>query len=96
MTDRRAKNGPRKRKSKYIPREVQDAVIRRDGMVCRYCGKAVRVRRAPREQGPDTIELDHVIPLVLGGESTVDNLVVACLRCNRSKCHRQAPKGMAA
>jgi 5-methylcytosine-specific restriction endonuclease McrA len=29
--------------------------------------------------------LDHVIPLVCGGQDTIDNTVLACACCNRDK-----------
>ncbi len=39
--------------------------------------------------GADIIsfEIDHVIPLYLGGISTLDNLVLSCRKCNRQKAH---------
>jgi 5-methylcytosine-specific restriction endonuclease McrA len=40
---------------------------------CSYCGSK------------DSIEMDHVIPLVKGGRHSIGNLVPACAKCNRSK-----------
>lgn len=57
-----------------IRSSVRRAVMLRDGPKCRYCGA---------EQGP--WELDHVFPSARGGESTEDNLVVACKSCNLEK-----------
>jgi len=37
------------------------------------------------------LEFDHVLPLIAGGKSTVDNVVRACRRCNRRKRNRGAP-----
>lgn len=43
---------------------------------CAYCGA----------DGIDTfLILDHVTPKVLGGRSTIDNLIPACHSCNSSK-----------
>lgn len=42
---------------------------------CYYCGKRVR----------DKYDVDHVIPLALGGSDGPENLVVACVSCNRKK-----------
>jgi len=53
---------------------LRGAVIHRDGEVCAYCGDT---------DGPHHI--DHVVPLSRGGQSTLDNLVVACYACNASK-----------
>ena len=41
---------------------------------CSYCGSS---------DGP--FEIDHVLPVALGGEDVIENLVVACRCCNRSK-----------
>lgn len=57
-----------------IPLPIRRAVIERDGNMCRYCGDT---------SGP--FELDHVLPWSRGGQDTVDNLVRACLPCNRAK-----------
>jgi tetratricopeptide (TPR) repeat protein len=60
--------------TREIPSNVRQAVLDRDDYICRYCGR--------RSQ---TMEVDHVIPVVQGGRSTLDNLVTACRRCNRKK-----------
>lgn len=54
--------------------ECRQAVFDRDGFVCAYCKTA---------EGP--FEIDHIFPVVRGGESNLDNLCVACGPCNRSK-----------
>jgi HNH endonuclease len=56
-----------------IPREVKLSVWRRDRGRCRECG-----------EGFD-LQYDHVIPLALGGASSVDNLQLLCGDCNRAK-----------
>jgi 5-methylcytosine-specific restriction endonuclease McrA len=58
-----------------IPRAIRHDVLRRDGTVCRYCGIDCR----------SEFDLDHVYPSSLGGETSVENLVVACRPCNRTK-----------
>lgn len=42
--------------------------------LCAYCGLRC-----------DAVEMDHVDPVALGGFHTIDNVVPACQRCNRSK-----------
>lgn len=54
--------------------ELRDAVLERDEFRCVYCGE---------EDGP--LHADHVIPITRGGESTLENLVCACCRCNSAK-----------
>lgn len=43
---------------------------------CCYCGKS------PPQV---SLEVDHVIPIAMGGTNDRSNLVVACARCNRGK-----------
>lgn len=52
------------------------SILARDEHRCQYCG-----RRLPASQ----LSLDHVIPRSRGGETTWDNVVCACLRCNVKK-----------
>jgi 5-methylcytosine-specific restriction endonuclease McrA len=33
----------------------------------------------------DRLELDHIIPLAMGGSNTARNIQVLCERCNREK-----------
>ncbi|NGZ07660.1 MAG: HNH endonuclease [Magnetococcales bacterium] len=46
--------------------------------VCHYCGV-----RCP----PQTLTMDHVIPIIRGGQTTRQNCVPACLECNQAKRH---------
>lgn len=56
-----------------IPRELRLAVFRRDGGRCAECGCAF------------DLQYDHVIPVALGGASTLANLQLLCSVCNQSK-----------
>ena len=64
----------------YIPvrREsvepFRDFVLERDGHSCRYCGN-----------NTPPFHIDHVYPVIKGGETSADNLVTACQRCNSEK-----------
>ena len=51
-------------------------IYARDNNSCQYCGH----RRSTSE-----LSLDHVIPRKMGGPTTWDNLVCACLKCNVKK-----------
>jgi 5-methylcytosine-specific restriction endonuclease McrA len=53
-------------------RKARQAVLKRDGYRCRYCG------------APATT-VDHVVPRSRGGSDDPTNLVAACARCNRAK-----------
>lgn len=46
---------------------------------CNYCGKAFAF------EDRDEWQIDHVMPLFLGGLHELQNLVVACAFCNQSK-----------
>jgi len=49
-------------------------VFHRDRYTCQYCGKETH-----------QLTFDHVIPRYRGGEHIWDNVVSACIRCNRRK-----------
>ena len=57
-----------------IPGWLRRTVLVRDDYYCRYCGRRTQ-----------TLDIDHVIPVKYGGQSTVDNLVTACAKCSRRK-----------
>lgn len=59
----------------YIPFVVLDSIE-----YCFYCGKAVDMNAEIREA-----EHDHFISKFNGGKDHRDNLVVACIPCNRKK-----------
>lgn len=48
----------------------------RDRYRCQYCGRRGR---------PGELNIDHLIPRSRGGESSWENVVVACIPCNRRK-----------
>lgn len=52
------------------------SVLARDGYTCVYCGSR------------ETLTLDHVFPRHRGGETTWENVVCSCLRCNNKKGNR--------
>lgn len=57
-----------------IPDNLRRRVFNRDGKKCRYCGKT-----------EGAFHIDHVYPVSKGGETTFENLVVACKGCNLRK-----------
>jgi 5-methylcytosine-specific restriction endonuclease McrA len=52
-------------------------IFNRDQYTCQYCGK-----KTPQ------LTLDHIIPRHRGGQHTWENVVSACIRCNRRKAGR--------
>ncbi len=52
------------------------SVLARDGYTCVYCGSR------------ETLTLDHVFPRCRGGETSWENVVCSCLKCNNKKGNR--------
>lgn len=58
-------------------KEARKKLLKRDGPTCTYCHREFNENETPT--------IDHVIPLALGGTSQLENLVLACWRCNHRK-----------
>lgn len=63
----------------YNIRENRLQIYERDEYKCRYCGKQLT---------RFTATLDHIVPVVEGGENTYENLITSCLSCNSQKNRR--------
>jgi 5-methylcytosine-specific restriction endonuclease McrA len=50
------------------------SIFARDNYTCQYCGQRFR-----------DLTLDHIVPKRLGGETTWENLVCCCHKCNSKK-----------
>jgi len=59
-------------------------VFKRDGYVCQLCGCKTSLRYKSQYH-PKRTELDHIIPISLGGEHSLRNTQCACHRCNIEK-----------
>jgi 5-methylcytosine-specific restriction endonuclease McrA len=46
------------------------------GNCCEWCGKSLQDKNT---------QIDHIIPLVMYGRNTIDNIAFACKKCNESK-----------
>lgn len=63
---------------KPISKRLRFEVFRRDGFRCVYCGA----------KGSETgagLHIDHVLPVALGGDDSLDNLAASCPDCNQGK-----------
>jgi 5-methylcytosine-specific restriction endonuclease McrA len=56
-----------------VPSDIRRAVFERDGGCCVECGSKF------------DLQYDHVLPVALGGATTVENLQFLCADCNRKK-----------
>jgi len=65
-----------RRIDRSIPRTMFLRIVRRDNQTCQICGKNLR---------EDEIEIDHIIPVHMGGPTEEHNLRVACIECNRKR-----------
>ncbi|MGK5082833.1 HNH endonuclease [Bdellovibrionota bacterium FG-1] len=63
-------------KKKQIVRFSRINIFLRDNHVCQYCGV-----NFPKSH----LTLDHVIPIVQGGQTNWQNIVTACKPCNQQK-----------
>ena len=56
---------------------LREEVLKRDGYKCCVCGKT-------KKDGV-RLEIDHIIPVSKGGQSTISNLQTLCSSCNAKK-----------
>ena len=63
------------RQNKY-PRFSKFNVTLRDRFSCQYCGTNVST---------NTVTMDHVSPVSMGGKTNWENIVASCMKCNSTK-----------
>ena len=63
----------------HVPPLTNQALFRRDGNSCLYCGS---------QYADHDLTRDHVLPVSRGGLDLWDNVVAACRRCNHFKGNR--------
>lgn len=68
-----------------ISASLRRLVIQRAGNRCEYCGLSQVGQEA-------TFHIDHVTPVVAGGETVENNLALACVSCSLHKSARQMVK----
>lgn len=77
-----------RRKNVLSERYTKDEVLAKWGTNCHLCGNAIDLD-APRYNGTlgweNGLHLDHVIPLINGGDDTLDNVKPAHGLCNLKK-----------
>jgi 5-methylcytosine-specific restriction endonuclease McrA len=63
------------------PPQLRQAILARDGLFCRRCGRPLQTTDRRRA---DYAEIGHVTAFARGGTLDPRNLQVECLLCNRS------------
>lgn len=61
-----------------ISDEIRQAIRERANYLCEYCHSSERL-------SANRFTVDHVIPRSLGGSDALDNLALACRRCNERR-----------
>jgi 5-methylcytosine-specific restriction endonuclease McrA len=62
----------------YISKELRAIIAELDAHRCAYCLSAENLSGI-------ALTFDHIVPLSAGGETTADNLCLACRSCNEFK-----------
>jgi hypothetical protein len=63
-------------KRKSLGKKLRFEVFKRDSFTCQYCGSVPPLV---------ILHVDHIVPVVEGGENEIDNLTTACSSCNLGK-----------
>jgi 5-methylcytosine-specific restriction endonuclease McrA len=71
-------SGRRSMSEKRVPAALCRETAERAGGCCEYCRSQARVAVQP-------FSVEHVVPKSRGGETTPDNLALACQGCNNHK-----------
>ncbi len=66
----------------HVPASLSRRVRERASQRCEYCGIAQDLQEA-------TFHIDHVVPRRVGGDTTWENLALACVSCSLRKGGRE-------
>jgi 5-methylcytosine-specific restriction endonuclease McrA len=61
-----------------VNERTRQLVRQRAKYLCEYC-------HSPERSSSDTFTIDHLIPKSFGGSDELDNLALACRRCNERR-----------
>lgn len=68
----------------YSDDRLNDVYDKNDGK-CWHCGMQLAFTNYGQYGAREAWEVDHSIPICEGGTDHLNNLVPACIRCNREK-----------
>jgi 5-methylcytosine-specific restriction endonuclease McrA len=63
-------------KRRAIPKEIRQAVYEKCGKRCAYCGCPLEYK---------DMQVDHAVPLKIGGQDNISNYMPSCRSCNHYK-----------
>lgn len=63
-------------------RKKRDKIIARDGVHCRWCGVETELGAADLSY---QMTVDHIVSIMAGGTSAIENLCIACHDCNQRR-----------
>lgn len=66
---------------RYLSNDEQNAIIERAGRRCEYC-------QSQMDYSGQSFEFDHIQPVSRAGETSMENLALACGGCNRYKSNK--------
>ena len=66
----------------HISERLRKIVVKRAANRCEYCGLSQEGQEA-------TFHVDHIITIVSGGETILENLALACVSCSLRKAARE-------
>lgn len=61
-------------------------ILKRDNYICQACGVKTKPKEKPNH--PLYPNVDHIVPLSVGGEHSKKNCRCVCTSCNSKKCNR--------
>lgn len=64
--------------SQYVPQDLRELVYARANHTCEYCQTSQKFSGAQ-------MNIEHIVPVIRGGQTTADNLALACAWCNSYK-----------
>jgi hypothetical protein len=65
----------------YVSKKKKGLVRKRANFCCEYC-------QSLENFSPQTFSMEHVIPIILGGNNTLSNLALSCQTCNNHKYNK--------
>ena len=65
----------------YISKKKKELIRKRANFCCEYC-------QSLEDFSPQTFSMEHIIPIILGGNDTLSNLALSCQTCNNHKYNK--------